>query len=88
MFQTDGYAHTCTLVVRFDIIVISRPTSNNLKDQLILTVDKCLLPLILRFSALVDSLPPVYPYTLMQAFPKQSTFGSRSGIPVCIEFDR
>ena len=55
--------HTCTPVVRFDIILISRPTSNNLKDQLILTVDKRLLPLILRFSPLVDSLPPIYPYT-------------------------
>ena len=29
-----------------------------------LTVDKRLLPLILRFSPLVDSLPPFYPYAL------------------------
>ena len=65
--------HTCTPVVRFDTILISRPTSNNLKDQLILTVDKRLLPLILRFSPLVDSLLPIYPYTLVQVFPKQST---------------
>ena len=57
-------AHTCTPIVRFDIILISQPTSNNLKDRIILTRDKRVLSLILHFSPLVDSLPPIYPYTL------------------------
>ena len=73
MFQTDGYGPHLypSGAIRHHS---DQPAHQQQPERSAnLTVDKRLLPLILRFSPLVDSLPPISPYTLVQVFPKQST---------------